>query len=100
MIMRVTWGKIRPGNWDKYEALWNANLATTKNKKGIKGRLLLRDTANRDAGYSMTLWETEAEFEAYSQHTEKNAEMAECFVGQYVTTVCEVCGMDFSKLPS
>lgn len=92
MLMRVTWGKIKPGKWDEYERLWNAYAARTSSAAGLKGRYLLRDTETKDAGYSISLWEKPGDFDAFKKSEPNSQEMADCFVGQYVTTVCEVRG--------
>jgi heme-degrading monooxygenase HmoA len=94
MIMRVTWGKIRPGKWDEYERLWNDHTAATLLTPGLKARWLLRDTEQPDAGYSLSLWEGSGDFDAATAgaNSASHAAMADCFVGQYVTTVTEVRG--------
>jgi len=100
MIMRVTWGKIRPGKWDDYEQLWNEHARATADTTGLKARWLLRDTDTEGAGFSLSLWDGSESFEAYSAGgANATAEqMAGCFVGQYITTVCEVRGAELSGL--
>ncbi len=34
MIMRMTWGKLRPGSWKEFEKTYNATVAT----KGVTSR--------------------------------------------------------------
>jgi heme-degrading monooxygenase HmoA len=92
MLMRVTWGKIKPGKWDEYERLWNAYAQRTASAPGLKGRYLLRDTDAKEAGYSISLWEKAGDFEAFKKTEPDSKPMSDCFVGQYVTTVCEVRG--------
>lgn len=100
MIMRVTWGKIRPGKWDEYERLWNAHAAADAGVAGLKARWLLRDTEQKDAGYSLSVWDSHASFEAASGAADASATaaMADCFVGQYVTTICDVRGSQLAGL--
>jgi len=100
MIMRVTWGKIRPGYWDQYEALWKANAAKSATVEGLKGRWLLHDNDTKDAGYSLSLWDSAEAYEAYSKQVGWNKEMQDCFVGQYVSTVCDVRGAEIGGLIS
>lgn len=92
MLMRVTWGKIKPGSWDEYERLWNAYAKRTSNVPGLKGRYLARDAETTDAGYSISLWESADAFEAFRKTEPPSTEMMACFVGQYVTTVCDLRG--------
>jgi heme-degrading monooxygenase HmoA len=98
MIMRVTWGKIRPGLWDKYETLWKANAARSASAKGLKGRWLLLDKETADAGYSISLWDRSEDFDDYSKQVVLDKDMQDCFVGQYVTTVCDVRGAEIEML--
>jgi len=92
MLTRVTWGKIKPGQWDKYEKLWNEHAKNTAGVKGLRARYLLRDTETSDAGYTLSIWESQEDFEAYSKNRPPATEMEQCFVGQYVTNVCDLRG--------
>lgn len=96
MIMRVTWGKIRPGKWDEYEKLWNEHARASAGAPGLRARWLLRDQETQDAGYSLTLWDSAEDFDRYAAagHDQIAERMKECFVGQYVTTPCEVRGSE------
>lgn len=100
MIMRVTWGKIRPGKWDQYEEIWKVHARETAETPGLRGRWLLREANNEDAGYGLAVWDSQQDFDAYRSRggSRLTAEMEECFVGEYVTTVCEIRGSELSKL--
>lgn len=100
MIMRVTWGKIKPGHWERYEQLWNEHAKETSSTPGLLARWLLRDEAQEDAGYALALWHSNQDFEAYDLHRPRYPEMEGCFVGQYVTTSCEVRGVNLDRLLS
>ena len=68
MIMRITWGRIHPGKWDEYEKTYNATVvAKSKNIKGLRGRWLAQDMADKDAGYSVSLWDSAEDMQAYEQ---------------------------------
>ena len=42
MIMRITWGKLRPGSWNEFERTYNATVAVKgRTVKGLRGRWLL-----------------------------------------------------------
>jgi heme-degrading monooxygenase HmoA len=98
MIMRVTWGKIKPGHWNKYEQLWNEHAQQTSETSGLLARWLLRDGEQKDAGYALSLWQSAADFDAYDRQRPHYPEMEDCFVGQYVTTACDVRGADIAQL--
>jgi heme-degrading monooxygenase HmoA len=97
MLMRITWGKIQDGRWDEYVALWQKSATETHGAKGLGGRWLLRDRDSKNAGYSISLWETNEALESYvanQQGRPVNTDMVACFTGQYVTTICDVCATD------
>lgn len=98
MIARVNWGKIKPGKWEAYARLWNDYSKQLSGAAGFRGRMLLRDAENKDAGYSISFWDSAASFEAYSPDPASITAFQDCFVGQYVTTVTEVAGLDVSRL--
>lgn len=99
MIMRVSWGKIRPGMWDRFEQLWKESAARMDGTAGLAGHWLLRDTEQENAGYSMSLWESAAAMNAASEMRQLTPEMNDCFTGQYVLTTCEVRGTEPAGLP-
>jgi len=92
MIARVTWGKIKPGKWDEFERLWNGYASENAGSPGMRGRILLRDQGNADAGYGVSFWDDSAAFETFRATMPAPPAMQDCFVGQYVTTVTTVSG--------
>jgi heme-degrading monooxygenase HmoA len=95
MIMRITWGKLRPGSWNDFEKTYHATVAAKGGHiKGLRGRWLLQDTADKDTGFSVSLWEGAAEMQAYEQSDLYRQELAPAlqpfFVGDYKTYRCEV----------
>jgi heme-degrading monooxygenase HmoA len=95
MIMRITWGKLRPGSWNEFERTYKATVATKGGtSKGLRGRWLLQDTADADTGFAVSLWENAAEMQAYEKSDLYQKEFAPAlqpfFVGEYKTYRCEV----------
>jgi len=97
MIAHVTWGKIKPGTWYEFQRLWQ-EYSASENGAGAKGRLLLRDGVTPDAGYSISLWESEDAFRSFIAANPPPKAMQDCFVGQYVTTRTEVAGSTFAGI--
>jgi len=90
MIMRITWGKLRAGSWSEFEKTYRATVAAKGAAiKGLRGRWLLQDTADKDTGFSVSLWETGADLEAYEQSDVYKKEFAPAlqpfFVGDFKT---------------
>ncbi len=72
--MRIIHGKLKPGTWDSYERA--------------------QATDDPNAGYTMSLWESEEEMRAYENGDilQKTVlpQLKPFFSGDYVTTRCEV----------
>jgi heme-degrading monooxygenase HmoA len=95
MIMRITWGRIHPGTWEEYEKTYNATVvAKSKNIKGLRGRWLAQDTADKDAGYSVSVWDSAEDMEAYEQSEffkkEILAPLQPFHINAFTTTRCDV----------
>jgi heme-degrading monooxygenase HmoA len=95
MIMRITWGRIHPGKWDEYEKTYNATVvAKSKDIKGLRGRWLARDMADQDAGYSVSLWDSAEDLEAYERSEFYKKEilgpLQPFHINAFTTTRCEV----------
>jgi heme-degrading monooxygenase HmoA len=95
MIMRITWGKLRPGSWSDFERTYNATVAARGTRiNGLRGRWLLQDTDDKDTGFAVSLWETGADMQSYEQSDLYRQDFAPAlqpfFVGEYKTYRCEV----------
>ena len=94
MFARISWGKIKSGTWDEFEAALVDAVTGVKPQKGFKGRLLLRDVNDPNAGYTLSLWETEEDMRNYeaSDTVQKRVLPAveRFFTGEYTTTFVEV----------
>ncbi|HEU5190346.1 MAG TPA: antibiotic biosynthesis monooxygenase [Methylomirabilota bacterium] len=95
MIMRITWGKLRPGSWNEFERTYNTTVAAKgRAMKGLRGRWLLQDAADKDTGFAVSLWETAGDMHAYEQSALYTKEFAPAlqpfFVGDYKTYRCDV----------
>jgi heme-degrading monooxygenase HmoA len=93
MVIRITWGRLRPGVWSEFERTYRANLIEGKTLKGLRGRMLVQDTADKDTGFAISMWDNMADVETYEQ-SERYAELIETlqpfFVGEYKTHRCDV----------
>ena len=97
MVIRITWGRLRAGAWSEFERTYRAKVSEGKTIKGLRGRLLVQDSGDKDAGFAMSLWENLADMETYEQSAvfkEFLATLEPFFVGEYKTYRCEVKHMD------
>ncbi len=95
MFSRISWGKIQAGKWDEFEAAFKDAVAKAGDQPGLKGRMLFRDTNDPNAGFAISLWETEQDMQNYeNSDTMKNIVLPAVepfFTGEYNTTFVEVC---------
>ena len=92
MVIRITWGRLRAGTWNEFERTYRANIEG-KTVKGLRGRLLVQDSGDKDTGFAMSLWDNLADMETYEQSAvfkEFSATLEPFFVGEYKTHRCEV----------
>lgn len=93
MYMRIVWGKILPGKWDQFEAAFKRAMTTRGEPKGLKNHWLARDQQDPNAGYSITLWNSETEMKTFWDSDKRKEVMAPLepfYVNQFTTTHCEV----------
>ena len=93
MYMRIVWGKILPGKWNDFEAAFKKAMAMRGDTKGLKDHWLARDMNDANAGYSITLWESEADMKSFWDSQRRKDVMAPLesfYVNQFTTTHCEV----------
>jgi heme-degrading monooxygenase HmoA len=85
--------------WDEFVRQWNIHASSNANTPGLRGRLLLRDTDNKDEGFSIAFSDSVTAFESYAKSRTAAPELEACFVGEYVTTATELSGSALAALP-
>ena len=93
MYMRIVWGKIVAGKWDEFEAAFKSAMATRGELAGLRDHWLARDRQDANAGYSITLWDSEADMKTFwdsERRKEVMAPLEPFYVNQFTTTHCEV----------
>ena len=93
MFTRIVWGKILPGKWDEYEAAYKKAIKARGPVEGLQVQWLARDQRDPDAGYSVSVWDTQSAMTAYvgsKLHKEMTAPLTPFFVNQYTATHCDI----------
>ena len=93
MYMRIVWGKILPGKWNEFEVAFKAAMTARGEVKGLKDHWLARDQNDANAGFSITLWDTDSAMRTFWDSQERKDVMAPLdpfYVNQFTTTHCEV----------
>ena len=94
MMLRIIRGKLKPGTWDAYERAYKDATAKAGKIPGLKGRWLAHAVDDPDAGYTVSVWESEAAMRSYEKSDILQKiilpSLEPFFSGEYTTTCCEV----------
>jgi heme-degrading monooxygenase HmoA len=94
MMLRIIHGKLKPGSWHSYERAYKDVMKSAGKILGLRGRWLAQSTDDPDAGYTISLWQSEADMRAYEKGDilQKTIlpQLKPFFSGDYATTRCEV----------
>ncbi len=94
MIVRIVWGKLKPGCWEDFRLAYKNACEMSANTPGLKARWLSRDCDDENAIYSITLWDSEEALLSYANSKltrEKLFPMIEVYsTGTYSMDVAEV----------
>ena len=93
MHMRISWGRVNPGQWDEYERAFIQALKDSGPIDGLIGRTIARDLDDPDTGYSVSVWESAEAMEAYESGVSANQilpKIKQYFGGAFVTNRLEV----------
>ena len=93
MHMRIIWGRIATGQWAAFEEAYKKAISTRGDVKGLKNQWFARDQDDPDAGYSITLWDTEADMRTFWDSKKREEAMAllrPYFLNQFTVTHCVV----------
>jgi heme-degrading monooxygenase HmoA len=99
MFMRIVWGKLQTGAWERFEETYRKVLQPGSGGiEGLRGRWLVRDISDPDAGYSVSLWETREAMARYEttpffRETVLPA-LQPFFLGDFMTRHCVVKVME------
>jgi quinol monooxygenase YgiN len=100
MVIRISWGKLRPGMWNEFERAFQAYLSAGTKPKGLRGRLLAQDSTDENAGFAISLWDSMTDMQSYLEsprHNEFVAKLQPFFVGEYKTHHCELKYADMAE---
>lgn len=93
-VMRIVWGKIKPGAWPDYKAAYQEACRIAGTIDGLEGRWLVRDQSDEDAAYSITIWR---DMDALNTYADSDLVKSKLFpmldpyyVGKYVSNISRI----------
>ena len=94
MYVRMTWGTLNAGTWDSFEEVYRRTvLDTSESVPGLRGRMLVRDVENPNAGGTLSLWDSAEAAQAYEEGPRRHDSLPAIqpfFAGEYSAHVCEL----------
>jgi heme-degrading monooxygenase HmoA len=94
MFMRISWGRIREGQWEEYERRFKKLAQENVAQGGPKRRWLVRDLDEPDAGFAISAFDTEEDMRTWAENPQARErlkqEMSDLYVGDYRVRNCEV----------
>ena len=102
-IMRLTGGRVKPGAWDQFEAAYRRGVAEVGHITGLKGRWLIRDINDPDAGTTVSIWDSLASLENYEKSQRAKVIipiLQPFFIGDYRVSINEVHYVDMGQAVS
>ena len=105
-VLRITRGRVRHGSWNEYELALRRIIAEAGNVPGLLSRTLAQDLDDPDAGYTISLWESQEAIEAYERRLDVQdfrSMLHHLFQGDFSSSLCNIKYWDeteFDNLPS
>lgn len=100
MIAHVSKGRLKPGKWSEFERLWREHAKAVESVAGARGRMLLHDTEDDDAGCAVSFWDSVEAFRDYERTRPPVREMQDCFNGDYESSLTSVSSADLAHFGS
>jgi heme-degrading monooxygenase HmoA len=94
MMLRIIHGRLKPGTWNAYERAYKEAMTKTGKIPGLRARWLSHAVDDPDAGYTVSVWESEEAMRTYEKGEILKKiilpSLEPFFTGEYTTTSCEV----------
>jgi heme-degrading monooxygenase HmoA len=94
MYMNVMFGRLNAGMWSEYETVFLKADAQARDLPGLLCRWLLRDLDDADHGFTMSLWQSEADLDRYlsdaTVRSLRETKFESGSIGHFFRHICEV----------
>lgn len=90
MLMRVIRTRAKPGKWPEFEREFFTNAPEMHGVRGLYARWILHDLDDREAGFVVVLWDSEADVLAFEQAAASNPLLAHPLPGDFEFHLCEI----------
>jgi len=90
MLMRIIRTRAKPGKWPEFEREIFAVAADPQGVPGMRGRWVLHDLDDREAGFVVALWDSAGDALAFEQAAERNQLLTAPLPGEFEFHMCEI----------
>ena len=90
MLIRIIRTRAKPGKWPEFERAFFEESPDLRDIPGVRGRWILHDLDDREAGFVVALWDSEAAALAFEHATERNQLLANPLPGEFEFHMCEI----------
>jgi heme-degrading monooxygenase HmoA len=90
MLMRIVRTRAKPGKWPKFEREFFTQAPDTHGVRGLRGRWILHDLDDREAGFVVALWDSQADAVAFERAAERSGLLAHPGPGEFEFHMCEI----------
>jgi heme-degrading monooxygenase HmoA len=89
--MRIVRTRAKAGKWPEFERLFFAEAPDVQGVQGLCARWILHDLDDREAGFVVALWDSEADALAFERTVEHSSLLAHPLPGEFEFHLCEIC---------
>lgn len=90
MLMRIIRTRAKPGLWSQFEREFFEETPDMLDVPGFFGRWILHDLDDREAGFVVALWDSEANALAFEQAQERHQSLTHPLPGEFEFHLCEI----------
>lgn len=90
MLMRVIRTRAKPGKWAEFEREFFSNAPEMHGVQGFCARWILHDLDDREAGFVVVLWNSEADALNFEQAAEGSPLLTHPLPGDFEFHLCEI----------
>ena len=90
MLMRIVRTRAKPGKWRQFEQEFFAQAPDMRAVQGLRARWILHDLDDRQAGFVVAVWDSQADALAFERAVERNQLLTQPLPGDFEFHLCEI----------
>jgi len=91
MLMRIIRTRVKPDRWSEFEQAILAHEDNVQSAVGLRARWLVHDLDDRDAGFILVVWDSEADTLAFEHDSSRHKLLTKLLPGEFEFHLGEIC---------